>query len=1155
MKPSPPDSRRNAGFALVVALSLMAFLLLLLLSLTTMVRIDQQAASVTREIARARANAILGLQIALGELQVVAGADQRVTGTAELASDSLDDNQKHWTGVWDVSGRNSFDAFSPPADVAWLVSGKNSTGDELEPGDTVVDGILLVSSDSEPSNNVLVGKMGVTGSDDAVNGHYAFWVGDEGVKAKVNLVNPHRDGSDEANRYTQMTAQRNGIEVISIDESGNTLGSVIDPDSTSVESLLPRVESNQDFPLLDPALDSLYANRIHDVTTVSYGLLSNVKKGGLKKDLSLAFEMDFNDFNADSTFASGGESVPFISDHQVNYLFTFDDFPVPGPDSADALVRGPSWHLLRNYYRLYKDDDPDRMQSYKYGNPLGVQKSGSGYTIASRPYFPEGYRGSDQRNSLPQAYYDVEFDQNVNDTFKVSNMEPIPRVTDMAITPLITRMQIFISVQAVEQAVTTEGETPTYRVDLHFNPVVTIWNPYNVSLSFTQFSAGFSFINMPITIHVTPPAGTLETYVSRFQDLGGSSKGNVGWSFRMMGTEALEPGEIRVYSDLTMSSNQASSAGYLSAQLGATTLAIQQTDALIYDKIIDASGTSDENSTMQSLIVEEGTQLSLEISNTSRINVSSTLRRWVPGGWDDKEITLGYLYTNDSSNENFIWPSATAGDYVLVEEIASTVAPERHPVGMLDAHLKASTSFAPPQFLGLYNPRASSFRRNTGSDKDGGEEIPSVGNWFLGLSRLTNWSSGEPSIAPDGSGYWGDSNTGGDTRVTLFEIPTMPLQSLAALQHVNNVNHYAQEPAYVIGNSLASPFIDRGAVTRTITDSGKSYTQVDWSFLANDALWDDYYFSSLAPRDDLNLSDTEFDKIFQEYLDGESLPDSRMRLFASNDAAFLDYVTDASTSSGIAADAYKKLAASLVVDGAFNVNSTSVEAWKALLSSLNGIDMEYVEGDSTLSDSNIENPFSRMSLPGGDDSDDWRGFRSLSNAEIENLAQEIVQQVKDRGPFVSLSDFVNRRLATDGTGLKGALQAAIEETNINDQFSDSVNSQDVSDANIAFPEHAIGKVASGAPGYLRQSDLLMSLGPVMAARSDTFTIRSYGDYEDPVSGQKTKVYCEAVVQRVPDYVETGLEPYDDYSLSTAGGLDLGRRFVIRSFRWLNSEEI
>ena len=51
---------------------------------------------------------------------------------------------------------------------------------------------------------------------------------------------------------------------------------------------------------------------------------------------------------------------------------------------------------------------------------------------------------------------------------------------------------------------------------------------------------------------------------------------------------------------------------------------------------------------------------------------------------------------------------------------------------------------------------------------------------------------------------------------------------------------------------------------------------------------------------------------------------------------------------------------------------------------------------------------------------------SINTGSTEPIYRQLIEQVKRRGPFLSLSDFVNRRLAEDETGRMGALQAAID---------------------------------------------------------------------------------------------------------------------------------
>ena len=76
----------------------MAFVLLLLLSITTLVQVESQSAAIHVDQLQAEQAALLSLNIAIGELQASAGLDQRVTATAE-AVDSVN-GPKQLTGVW-----------------------------------------------------------------------------------------------------------------------------------------------------------------------------------------------------------------------------------------------------------------------------------------------------------------------------------------------------------------------------------------------------------------------------------------------------------------------------------------------------------------------------------------------------------------------------------------------------------------------------------------------------------------------------------------------------------------------------------------------------------------------------------------------------------------------------------------------------------------------------------------------------------------------------------------------------------------------------------------------------------------------------------------------------------------------------------------------
>lgn len=68
-------TEREHGFALVLALSLMAFVLLLLMTLGGLVQVESRSSQTQLKQLEAQQAALLGLNIAIGELQKTAGPD------------------------------------------------------------------------------------------------------------------------------------------------------------------------------------------------------------------------------------------------------------------------------------------------------------------------------------------------------------------------------------------------------------------------------------------------------------------------------------------------------------------------------------------------------------------------------------------------------------------------------------------------------------------------------------------------------------------------------------------------------------------------------------------------------------------------------------------------------------------------------------------------------------------------------------------------------------------------------------------------------------------------------------------------------------------------------------------------------------------------
>ncbi|HEY9248429.1 MAG TPA: hypothetical protein VIO38_04830, partial [Rariglobus sp.] len=237
-----------------------------------------------------------------------------------------------------------------------------------------------------------------------------------------------------------------------------------------------------------------------------------------------------------------------------------------------------------------------------------------------------------------------------------------------------------------------------------------------------------------------------------------------------------------------------------------------------------------------------------------------------------------------------------------------------------------------------------------------------------------------------------------------------------------------------------------------------------------------------------------------------------------------------------------------------------------------------------------------------------------TDTQVRALAEAIVKQVRLRGPFVSLSHFINRALVpattTDdphGLGFYGALQAALDHPDVaintlsfpvsptgaaeDDRVRIPTSTQvDVPDTHTdrfrrgtwalyadgvnftaglptlppvppATEPTPIVSRSTGIPGWLTQADVLQAIGPVLAARSDTFLVRTYGEVINPVTQTVTgRAWCEAVVQRTADYVQSGTASAGNLPEETGAALmdvnrRFGRQFKIVSFRWLNASDI
>ena len=317
------------GFALLITLTLIAFVVVLLVGLAAYTRVESAAAGGTQHQAQARQNALLALNVAVAQLQKYAGPDQRVTATADAFPNAA--GTHHYTGVWDTTQPAS------PTPATWLVSGNEAfkpdgTSDPLAntPATVAKSTVELVGKNSTgTAGDVLaplvdlksIGVPGQFANDTAalggtVIGRYAWWIGDQGVKAPVALADrssavnyaPFGDGitqNDLGARIGQQislgagAADATGAAVFEPrDTTGSPSNATLANNTTATNQLAFFKRTTGTV-----GLATLQQN-FHNWSPNNFAVLANTKLGGLRQDLSLKPDLLGSGFAAWANYTS-----------------------------------------------------------------------------------------------------------------------------------------------------------------------------------------------------------------------------------------------------------------------------------------------------------------------------------------------------------------------------------------------------------------------------------------------------------------------------------------------------------------------------------------------------------------------------------------------------------------------------------------------------------------------------------------------------------------------------------------------------------------------------------------------------------------------------------------------------------------------------------
>ncbi len=1322
----PPRPRGRSGFGLVLSLVIMGLAVLIIIVIAGFLSVESHLALQHQLALRARLNGTVSLRLALAHLQQEAGPDRRATARADLTQPDASVaavRNPMWTGVWRTDRPNQ-----PPS---WLVSGEDPaapwtqteplTGtDALAPALAYPAGYALpwevdhAARWNELGYIRLVGPASATeaesvGPADPIGpkpsgfvvrpklpliepeangverslGSFAYWIGDEGVKARINLEET-RGVAPATDPLARAALRSAATPSVSLLKGASTV---------TEETELRRLGRPGDLPLVTgfDADPSAFRRVFHDVTGASAGVLADSLNGGLRRDLSLAFELSDAEFTR--TEFGGGIQRPATGSFDglasvkmtcpingKNILVT----PVFSRPTANGNLRGPTWWALRDYYRLYKQVGVEagvptlhaRAFFPNAGNLHPGPDNNSAHSIRHRQYAYSAIYSGDRQGLDPNASDLVNIDEAARGWR--ARQVAIPRPFNCAVAPALQR--VFLVFSLTKQS-SRQGTT----VYLNVTPMFVLHNPYNVALtgrtldggsalalSFSEWNGWLFRVNRRTFVYPkgrpydeiqdTPINQVFEKSLGdyyRFADPGADDDSDLFRAY--VDSYTLQPGEYKVFTPTT----------------GARTpwaRAVKLTNAFNYQ-----GGFSDDKVDWGALwpgfrwyyfdprIYPPGLgypssdTFTFEIIPSGNFSVRYALKCW-PGdrigpaslnaalpafdlfnrsseqaeiifrGLDDKVGRPGPLNIGDIVNqtpEQEPFPGQYQPGVIIAAFELSVKTVRENP---------AATAGTPPQAAGAFplythsNPLAAVLhaagagRDAASADIGYGGASPSyrmrVTRPTGGMNAWLNLLQSDGGSAPrtfGGSSYEVD----GTLRSIHVEVPLTPPTSLGQFTHAN-FNVRDQQPLQGVGNSFAHPQVDP---TRTWT-TANNWTEFDAPYLLNASLWDAFFLSGAAPRmapaapalpipanpdatspANPHAETTPMERVLDDFLAGRTrLQNPRLRL------------ADGSAGARSALGDYARSAGALLNDGAFNVNSTSVEAWTLFLGSVKKIAIAQLAAEAPSKAANARFP---RAVPTVDSppatgplneatKSNWTGFANLTDDQLRLLAAAIVRENKARfqlttrterdalspptsrlfrgltkanTPYLGLAEFINRFLTPGSANAWatrcGALQSAIfradnppsagpASAGLTDRLTNRYtlgmfgadNLTPPSGLTFPFPRNIEAMeqggvnrthAAMGAPGNLLQVDLLQALGASLATRSDTFTIRAYGETVG-ADGNPASCLLEAVVQRLPAFVND-LDPAElaAKDLRTENKL-FGRRFKVISLRWLKPNE-
>lgn len=972
------------------------------------------------------------------------------------------------------------------------------------------------NSVSAPLVPILAKAPGASSS--ATVGAYAYWVSDEGVKAKINVTDPYLAVSPSS-PSNYLTAQLH-LQT----SQGSAANQALAFNSPGGFNASSAIDIRSSSAIVDTLASATYADAagswgdfatnpntyVSDFSVDSLGVIADNFNGGLRKDLTAGLEnqnvwwSNFSNFTKNPT-------APYNPTEQAEKLYSVNAInggTFSQITNSGICLDGLRWDSFFLYYNLYKVQMPSpcNCQLLNAAYPLyGYNGIGSQGTY--------GIPGSGV-NALPiltaRQYQET---NNGIDKLEIDPIYPRLALWSHNVSAALHEIQPPNPVNATS---TSNGTAGSYDLYLYSSPIMVLYNPWDVNIQEPVNGTALGSVDLYSNISATDAADYNRFIVNNsiiptpHKSAPGTSgvtdPGNLGglWirTTSVAGTDtAFMPGELRVYgltANSMASSAPFSTAGYPNSALPC---AICNTSVVNTSPELMSQGYAFGNyrgfeATMVTTPLSAFHTDSISVAGDQTIRATTeqlTLDNYC--SWPNMALTTIAPPTEVDTPHFPQFGSSFAGPSVPLTTVGNLIS-----CGTSDPPTPILVASLVDRMPGVYNTEASvTIGVATGTYQSAFPGLVSGGAFFNPLAIDTNsytrdyFNTGKlatlnssqsdvqitsfPASGPlPANSYvqtgWLPDSVGRSTFNTNVVLRTIPRQPLISLGQFKNMTcHY-----FLVGSSDGSGQLNfsfyplggsyqQGLPTNVAFAFGTAATEInsgaagantlyqDDNFLSNEALFDGYFLSTVPPssfNSALGWSDSQawpsptstFDTLKQSYVDSNlPLPSGRLIYYRRSQSTSLpshgnpptpdssspNYVDLQCPNTGTAN--VRKPAANLLINGAFNINSTSVPAWEALLSSSSGANVKVsalttspsvlpapvVANQSLISFASTESPFvnffspiwiSTSATPAPNTA--LFGLVKLTNLDIATLAKNIVYQIQARGPALSLGDFLNR---------------------------------------------------------------------------------------------------------------------------------------------------